>query len=221
MSSSANLYDTYGKIVGTIDLPSDWFGLKPRPHHLWRGVTTYLSNKRLGTVNTKRKGDVSGGGKKPFRQKGTGNARQGSIRAVQFVGGGVAHAPKPRDYSLGLPKKMKRQALAESLSDKAQNGKLIVVDGLNFDSPKTKDAFSFLKGLGVNKSKNLIVLENAHEATMKSFKNLSSTIVLPMENLNLFDVLNSETVVFTKNAIGALNHDISPKKSLDSKEKAK
>src|ERR1051325_1309662 len=124
----ANVYNLTGQSTGQMDLPETLFGLKPRQHHLWRSVTTHLSNQRLGTVKTKRKGEVSGGGKKPFRQKGTGNARQGSIRAVQFVGGGLAHGPKPRDYSLGLPKKMKRQALAESLSDKAQNGKLMVVD---------------------------------------------------------------------------------------------
>jgi large subunit ribosomal protein L4 len=218
---STSLYDTHGKVVGAIDLPEDWFGLKPRTHHLWRGITTYLSNQRLGTVNTKRKGDVSGGGKKPFRQKGTGNARQGSIRAVQFVGGGIAHGPKPRDYSIELPKKMRRQALAESLSDKAQRGKLIVVEGLSFDIPKTKNASAFLKGLGVNRNKNLIVLERAHEATIKSFRNLSTTTILPMENLNLFDVLNCEVVVFTKTALGALNHGISPKKHVDSEEKAK
>src|SRR5689334_6898364 len=146
----AKLYNSNGKTAGEADLPEVLFGLKPREHHLWRSVTTHLSNQRLGTVKTKRKGEVSGGGKKPFKQKGTGNARQGSIRAVQSVGGGIAHGPKPRDYSLELPKKMRRQALAESLSDKAQQGKVMVIENLKFDAPKTKQAVELLKGLGVN-----------------------------------------------------------------------
>src|ERR1700690_392174 len=140
----ANVYNLRGQSTGEIDLPDTLFGIKPRVHHLWRSVTTHLSNQRLGTVKTKRKGEVSGGGKKPFKQKGTGNARQGSIRAVQFVGGGIAHGPKPRDYSLELPKKMRQQALSESLSDKALRGKIVVIEGLKFDAPKTKKEVSLL-----------------------------------------------------------------------------
>lgn len=149
----ANVYNVSGQSTGQVELPESVFGLKPREHHLWRSVTTHLSNQRLGTVKTKRKGEVSGGGKKPFKQKGTGNARQGSIRAVQFVGGGIAHGPKPRDYSKDLPKKMRRQALAESLSDKAQQGKIFVVEKILFESPKTKQALTFLKGLGLEGEK--------------------------------------------------------------------
>ena len=134
----ANVHNLQGQITGRMDLPESLFGLSPRVHHLWRSVTTHLSNQRLGTVKTKRKGEVSGGGKKPFRQKGTGNARQGSIRAVQFVGGGVAHGPKPRDYSLQLPKKMRLQALAESLSDKAKNGKVMIIEDIKFDTPENQ-----------------------------------------------------------------------------------
>src|SRR5579885_3408187 len=140
----ANVYNLTGQSTGQMDLPDTISGLKPRPHHLWRSVTAHLSNQRLGTVKTKSRGEVSGGGKKPFKQKGTGNARQGSIRAVQFVGGGVAHGPKPRDFSLQLPKKMRRQALAESLSDKAQQGKVVVLESLKFDLPKTKQAVGLL-----------------------------------------------------------------------------
>jgi len=177
--------------------------LTPRPHHLWRSVTTHLSNQRLGTVKTKRKGEVSGGGKKPFRQKGTGNARQGSTRAVQFVGGGIAHGPKPRDYSLELPKKMRRQALAESLSDKAQKGKVLILESLQFDAPKTKQAQGLLKGLGLADQKCLIILDQAHEATLKSFRNLPGTKVVSRENLNTYEVLRHEVVVLTR---GSLKH---------------
>ena len=193
----ANAFNSTGKSSGQVDLPESLFGLKPRAHHLWRSVTTHLSNQRLGTVKTKRKGEVSGGGKKPFKQKGTGNARQGSTRAVQFVGGGIAHGPKPRDYSLELPKKMRRQALAESLSDKAQQGKIIVIENIQFDAPKTKQAVALLKGLGVTNQKCLIILDQAHPATFKSFHNIPRTKVLSRENLNTYEVVQHDVVVLT------------------------
>ncbi len=197
----ANVYNSTGKETGTIDLPENVFGLKPRTHHIWRGVTTYLSNQRLGTVNTKTKGDVSGGGKKPFKQKGTGSARQGSSRAVQYVGGGIAHGPKPRDYSLELPKKMRRQALAESLSQKALEGKVMVIDDIRFDAPKTKSATTLLKGLGVDAKKCLVVLNDSNAVVLKSFRNLRGVKVLSRENLNIFEVVNHEVVVLTKEAL--------------------
>ncbi len=194
----ANIYNSTGQTSGQMDLPEAVFGLKPREHHLWRSVTTHLSNQRLGTVKTKRKGEVSGGGKKPFRQKGTGNARQGSIRAVQFVGGGIAHGPKPRDYSLELPKKMRRQALAESLSDKANKGKVMVLESLKIDAPKTKQAVGLLKGLGVSGQKCLIILENSNQALVKSFRNIPKITILSQENLNTYEVLNHEVVILTQ-----------------------
>jgi large subunit ribosomal protein L4 len=197
----ANVYNSTGKETGTIDLPENVFGLKPRTHHIWRGVTTYLSNQRLGTVNTKTKGDVSGGGKKPFKQKGTGSARQGSSRAVQYVGGGIAHGPKPRDYSLELPKKMRRQALAESLSQKALEGKVMVIDDIQFATPKTKSATSLLKGLGIDAKKCLVVLNDSNAVVLKSFRNLRRVKVLSRENLNIFEVVNHEVVVLTKEAL--------------------
>ncbi len=200
----ATVYNLNGQSMDQIDLPEKLFGLKPRVHHLWRGVTTYLSNQRLGTVKTKRKGEVSGGGKKPFKQKGTGNARQGSIRAVQFVGGGVAHGPKPRDYSLGLSKKMKRQCLAESLSDKAAQGKVIVVENIYFDSPKTKHAIGILKNLGVFGQKCLIVLEHSNKSTFNSFRNLPTATVLSNGNLNIYEVINHDVVVLTKESLNKM-----------------
>jgi large subunit ribosomal protein L4 len=197
----ANVYNSTGKATGTIDLPENVFGLKPRTHHIWRGVTTYLSNQRLGTVNTKTKGDVSGGGKKPFKQKGTGSARQGSSRAVQYVGGGIAHGPKPRDYSLELPKKMRRQALAESLSQKALDGQVMVIDDIQFDAPKTKSATALLRGLGIDGKKCLVVLNDSNTMVLKSFRNLRRVKVLSRENLNIFEVVNHEVVVLTKEAL--------------------
>jgi len=200
----ANLYNSTGKATGTIDLPESIFGLKPRSHHMWRGVTTYLSNQRLGTVNTKTKGDVSGGGKKPFKQKGTGSARQGSSRAVQYVGGGIAHGPKPRDYSLELPKKMRRQALGESLSQKALEGKIFIVETLQFDVPKTKSAVGFLKSLGLEEKKCLIILDDSNPSTVKSFRNLPKAKVMSRENLNIFEVVNHDVVVLTQPALQSI-----------------
>ncbi len=214
----ANVYSSTGQSTGQVDLPETLFGAKPRPHHLWRSVTTHLSNQRLGTVKTKGKGEVSGGGKKPFKQKGTGNARQGSIRAVQFVGGGIAHGPKPRDYSLALPKKMRQQALAESLSDKALQGKIMVIEGIKFDTPKTKQALGLLKSLGLNGQKCLIVLDAANAATLKSFRNLPKTKVLSKENLNTYEILNHDVVVLTQGTLKQLTE--AKAKTSSGKEKA-
>ena len=200
----ANSYNSTGKATGQVDLPENWFGLKVRSHHLWRSVNTHLANQRLGTVKTKGKGEVSGGGKKPFKQKGTGNARQGSIRAVQFVGGGVAHGPKPRDYSQGLPKKMRQQGLAESLSDKANQGKIMVIENIQFEAPKTKQAVGLLKSLGVADQKCLIVIDRAQKTVLKSFRNLSRATVLSRENLNTYQVVNHEVVVLTQGTLKSL-----------------
>jgi len=215
----ANIYSSTGQSTGQVDLPETLFGLKPRTHHMWRGVTTYLSNQRLGTVKTKRKGEVSGGGKKPFKQKGTGNARQGSIRAVQFVGGGIAHGPKPRDYSLQLPKKMRRQALAESLSDKAQQGKVFVIENLKFELPKTKQAVGLLKTLGLDGKKCLIVLDQVNHATAKSFRNIPKTTLLSQSNLNIFEVMSHDVVVLAQGALKQMGEPGT--KVSASKEKAK
>jgi large subunit ribosomal protein L4 len=197
----ANLYNLVGKSTGQIELSDNLFGLKVRTHHIWRSVTTHLSNQRLGTVKTKSKGEVSGGGKKPFKQKGTGNARQGSSRAVQFVGGGIAHGPKPRDYSLELPKKMRQQALAESLSDKAQNGKIFIIEDIKFDAPKTKQAVSLLKSLDLTGKKCLIVLNQSNPATFKSFRNVPKVKVLSSNNLNTYEVMNHEVLVLTQETL--------------------
>jgi large subunit ribosomal protein L4 len=191
--SKANVYDLTGQSTGQIDL------------------------QRLGTVKTKGKGEVSGGGKKPFKQKGTGNARQGSIRAVQFVGGGIAHGPKPRDYSLELPKKMRQQALAESLSDKAQQGKIMIIENLKFDTPKTKQAVGLLKSLGVGGQKCLIVIDQSNPAIFKSFRNLPNTTILAKGNLNTYEVVTHDVVVLTQ---GTLKQLMDAKANASGKEKS-
>jgi large subunit ribosomal protein L4 len=200
----ANLYQFTGAVSGQVDLPEAVFGLKVKNSHLHRGVMTYLSNQRLGTQSTKTRGDVSGGGKKPFAQKGTGQARQGSSRAVQYVGGGIAHGPHPRDFSLGLPKKMRKQALAESLSEKALKGEVLVIEDMKFDSPKTKTASAFLKALGVSGKSVLVVLDKGQDTVGKSFRNLRGVRVLFRDNLNVYDVLRHEVLVLTKPVVDGL-----------------
>lgn len=201
----ANLYNATGQASGQVDLPENLFGLKVRNHHLHRGVTTYLANQRLGTLCAKTRGEVSGTGKKPFKQKGTGMARQGTLRAPHMIHGGVAHGPRPRDFSLGLPKKMRRQALLESLSDKANGGNVIVIDSLMFEAPKTKLAVGFLKSLGLDKKKALIVLDATHKATLKSFRNLPKATVMSRENLNVYEVVKNDVLVMTQKALTSLS----------------
>ncbi len=210
----ANLYSSAGQSTSQVELPEAFFGVKPRAHHLWRSVNTHLANQRLGTVKTKRRGEVSGGGKKPFKQKGTGNARQGSIRAVQFVGGGIAHGPKPRDYSMVLPQKMRRQALVESLSDKAAQGKILVIEDVQFSTPKTKKAVDLLTSLGLNGQKCLIVVDVANDAILKSFRNLPKAKVLSRGNLNTYEILTHDVVVLTQDALKRLIEP-KPKMTLD------
>ncbi len=197
----ANLYHSDGKSAGDVDLPEAFFGLKVKSSHLHRGVVTYLSNQRLGTQSTKTRGEVSGGGKKPYKQKGTGMARQGSTRAVQWVGGGVAHAPKPRDHSRALPKKMRRRALAESLSDKAARGSVYVVENLRFETPKTKSALGLLKSLGVSGKSTLVILEKDQDSTVKSFRNIRGVKVLFRENLNVYDVVRRDVLVVSRTVL--------------------
>jgi large subunit ribosomal protein L4 len=200
----ANLYQSTGVVAGQVELPEAVFGLKVKNSHLHRGVVTYLSNQRLGTLSTKTRGEVSGGGKKPYKQKGTGMARQGSTRAVQWVGGGVAHGPKPRDFSLGLPKKMRKHALVESLSAKAAKGEVLVVQEMKFDTPKTKVANAFLKSLGVTDKTVLVVLDKGQDKAVQSFRNLEHVKVLFRDNLNVYDVLKYEVLVLTQSVVDGL-----------------
>ena len=204
----ANLYNGSGQAQGEVELPDGLFGLKVRSHHIHRGVVAYLSNQRLGTQSTKTRSEVSGTGKKPFRQKGTGMARQGTLRAPHMVHGGVAHGPKPRDFSLGLPKKAKRQALAESLSDKAASGSIRVLDSLDISAPRTKQAAGLLKELGLSDKSTLIVLDASDKAVAKSFRNIPNATVLPRENLNVYEVVKHEVLVLTRKALEALGSGV-------------
>ncbi|MEV4001113.1 50S ribosomal protein L4 [Actinomadura sp. NPDC049753] len=183
-----------------IELPAEVFDAKTSVPLIHQVVVAQLAAARQGTHATKTRGDVSGGGKKPYRQKGTGRARQGSTRAPQFAGGGVVHGPQPRDYSQRTPKKMKAAALRGALSDRARFGRVHVVDGLiEGDTPKTKTALKALRDVTAAK-RVLLVLDREDDVTWKSLRNEPSVHVIVSDQLNTYDVLVNDDVVFTKTA---------------------
>jgi large subunit ribosomal protein L4 len=200
---------TEGASVGTVDAPDDLFGIEPNRAVLHQVVRAQLAAARSGTHSTKTRAEVAGGGAKPWRQKGTGRARHGSIRSPQWRGGGIAHGPKPRDYRQRTPKKMVRLALASALSDRAAADRVVVVDDWGFDQPRTKRAVEVLATLGLRNTgerppRVLLVLDRTEDATWKSFRNLGERvkIVLPSE-LNAYDVLVGDWVVFSQPTLEA------------------
>lgn len=199
-----------GASVGSVDAPDALFGVAPNLAVLHQVVRAQLAAARAGTHSTKTRAEVAGGGAKPWRQKGTGRARHGSIRSPQWRGGGVAHGPRPRDYHQRTPKKMVRLALASALSDRAAAGRVVVVDDWRFEEPRTKRAVEVLEALGLRPPgerppRLLLVLDRTEVATWKSFRNLGPRvkIVLPSE-LNAYDVLVSDWVVFSQPTLEAV-----------------
>lgn len=190
--------------TGSANLPAEYFGIEPNVSVMHQVVTAQLAHRRSGTQSTKTRSEVRGGGKKPFGQKGTGNARQGSIRAPHFSGGGVALGPKPRKYSQRTPKKMVSLALRSALSDRAADNKVVVVDAFNFDTPSTKLAAALLESLGVN-GKVMVVVERADEMASKSFRNLTNVQVVQTNELNAYDVLCNDWLVFTQASLPKVN----------------
>ncbi len=205
--ASITMKTAAGADAGTVELPDDIFGIEPNVAVMHQVVTAQLAAKRAGTHSTKTRAEVRGGGAKPWRQKGTGRARQGSIRAPQWRGGGVAHGPKPRDYSQRTPKKMVRLALRSALSDRASESRVVVVDDWAIGAPKTKDAVKLLQAIGLRtkgarEDRVLVVLFRDDENAWKSLRNLGERvqIVLP-EELNTYDVLLNDWIVFSKPAL--------------------
>jgi large subunit ribosomal protein L4 len=193
-----------GSKAGDVELSDELFGIEPNTAVLHQVVTAQLAAARSGSHHTKTRSEVKGGGSKPWRQKGTGRSRQGSIRSPQWRGGGVAHGPKPRDYSQRTPKKMVRLALRSALSDRAADSKVLVVDEWDVDAPSTKRAIEILESLdlrpeGERPPRVLLVLDRTEEAVWKSFRNLGERvqIVLP-EELNAYDILVNDWLVFSK-----------------------
>jgi len=198
--ASVSIKTQSGSEAGTADLADEVFGIEPNIPVMHQVVTAQLAAKRQGTHSTKTRSEVRGGGAKPWRQKGTGRARAGSSNSPIWRGGGIAHGPKPRDYSQKTPKKMVKLALRSALSDRASEGNVIVVDSWSFDTPKTKAALDALSAIGAE-GKVLIVLGDADEAAYKSFRNLTNVHCLHVGELNTYDVLDSDVVVFTKETL--------------------
>jgi large subunit ribosomal protein L4 len=197
-----DLMNVEGKKVGNIELADAVFATPVKEHLLWEVVKAQRAARRAGTHATKTREFVRGGGKKPYKQKGTGSARQGSSRAPNFVGGGKVFGPHPRDYSYTVPKKVRRAALASALSLRASEKKLVVLDKLAFDAPKTKQLAGILKALGVPSAVVVDGKENVHLS--KSVRNLPKSKFLAPEGLNVYDILDHETLILTEGAVRAI-----------------
>jgi large subunit ribosomal protein L4 len=201
--ASVDLLDQNGKKVGTHDLDAGVFDVQVNVPVMHQVVVAGMTAQRAGSHSTKTRAEVKGGGRKPWRQKGTGRARHGSIRSPIWVGGGVAHGPKPKDYYLRVPKKMKRLALRSALTDRARQGRIKVLDGLGFDAPSTKDALGVLESIDVG-GLVLLVLAQPEVAVEKSFRNLEHVRIAYPGNLGTYEVLAADWVVFTRDAAEAL-----------------
>jgi len=197
----AQLRDIMGNEVGSIELKDDVFATKVNRHLIWEAVKMQLANRRAGTACTKTRGEVRGGGRKPWPQKGTGRARQGSIRAPHWVGGGVVFGPKPRDYGYLMPKKARKAAVRSALSARVKAGDVLFVDSINLEDHKTKRAVAFLENLGVYGKKVLIIVDEIDFNLDKSTRNIPKVKVLKAEAINTYDLLNADVVLITKDAV--------------------
>ncbi|MGH2556561.1 MAG: 50S ribosomal protein L4 [Actinomycetota bacterium] len=201
--ATVEVRDAQGKVLQKRELPAEFFDAPVNPPLMHQVVVAGLAAIRAGTHSTKTRAEVAGGGRKPWRQKGTGRARHGSIRSPQWVGGGVSHGPKPRSYEMRVNKKMKRIALRSALTDAVQSGKVVVVGGLAFDGPRTKDALGVLDAFGLD-GKVLLVLAGPDEAVEKSFRNLPRVKIDYPGNISTYDVLYADQVLFTAEALDVL-----------------
>lgn len=197
-----DLFNKQAEKVGDIKLNENIFGVEINTHAMHQVVVALLANKRQGTQSAKTRAEVRGGGIKPWRQKGTGRARQGSIRAPQWIHGGIVFAPKPRDYRMSVPKSMRRVAFKSALSAKVAENEMIVIDSLEFDSPKTKAMIEVLSAFGAKKT--LIVVEKSNENVYKSARNIPGVLVSPVNNLNVYDILKYENFIVTKDAVSKI-----------------
>ena len=200
--ANVSVYNIEGKEVGTIELNDAIFGVEVNEHLVHMAVVNQLANNRQGTQKAKTRSEVSGGGRKPWRQKGTGHSRQGSTRAPQWTGGGVVFAPVPRDYSFKMNKKEKRAALKSALTSRVEENKFIVVDEMNFDEIKTKKFQAVLNNLSVSKA--LVVLEDGNVNAELSARNIADVKTAKTNTINVYDILKYNTVIATKAAVEAI-----------------
>ncbi|MGM0838831.1 MAG: 50S ribosomal protein L4 [Bacillota bacterium] len=197
------LYNQAGSNVGEIELADAVFGIEPNNSVLFDAIVMQRASQRQGNAKVKGRSEVAGGGRKPWRQKGTGRARQGSIRSPQWRGGGIVFGPTPRSYSYKLPKKVRRLAIKSALSSKVLENELLVLEGLAFDAPKTKEMTSVLKGLEITR-KALIVTADDSENVALSARNIPGVTVVTVNGVNVLDVVNHDKVIFTKDAVQKL-----------------
>ena len=197
---TVSVYDMTGKETGKMELSDAIFGIEPNKAVMHSAVVNYLANQRQGTQSTLTRAEVSGGGKKPWRQKGTGHARQGSTRSPQWTHGGIAFGPKPRSYRYAIPKTMRRLALKSAFSDKVATGDMIVLDALTLEEIKTKTVAAMLKALGAEK-KVMIVLPEKDETVLKSARNIPGVNVTLVNTLNTYEVLNADKFIVLKDAV--------------------
>lgn len=197
--ANVKVFNMSGSEVGSIELNDSIFAVEVNTHVMHQAVVQYLANKRQGTQSALTRAEVRGGGRKPWRQKGTGRARQGSTRSPQWTGGGVVFAPKPRDYSFKLNKKVKRLALKSALTTKVNDGKFVVVDEINLPEMKTKEMVKVLNNLNVNKS--LVVLEDANEKAVVAARNIPTVKTASVSTINVYDILKYDSVIVTKAAV--------------------
>ena len=200
--ANVSVYNIEGKEVGKIDLSDAVFGVEVNEHLVHMAVASQLANNRQGTQKAKTRSEVSGGGRKPWRQKGTGHARQGSTRAPQWTGGGVVFAPVPRDYSFKMNKREKRAALKSALTSRVEENKFIVIDEINFEEAKTKNFANILKNL--DESKALVVLEDDNKNAELSARNIADVKTAKTNTINVYDILKYNTVITTKAVVAKI-----------------
>ena len=200
--ANVSVYNIEGKEVGKIDLSDAVFGVEVNEHLVHMAVVSQLANNRQGTQKAKTRSEVSGGGRKPWRQKGTGRARQGSTRAPQWTGGGVVFAPVPRDYSFKMNKREKRAALKSALTSRVEENKFIVIDEINFEEAKTKNFANILKNLDVSKA--LVVLEDDNKNAELSARNIADVKTAKTNTINVYDILKYNTVITTKAVVAKI-----------------
>ncbi len=200
---TVSVYDMTGKETGKMELSDAVFGIEPNQAVMHSAVVNYLANQRQGTQSTLTRAEVSGGGKKPWKQKGTGHARQGSTRAPQWTHGGIAFGPKPRSYRYAIPKKMRRLALKSAFSDKVASGDMIVLDALQLEEIKTKTVASMLTALGADR-KVILVLPEKNDVAIKSARNIPGVRTALVNSLNTYDVLNADKFIVVKDAVAQL-----------------
>jgi large subunit ribosomal protein L4 len=196
---TVDLFNREGQKVGDMQLSDNVFAVEVNESVLHQVVVAQLANKRQGTQSAKTRAEVSGGGKKPWRQKGTGRARQGSTRSPQWTHGGIVFAPKPRDYRMSIPKSMKRVAMKSALTSKVNDNSIIVLEGLELEVPKTKEIVKMLSTFEAKKV--LIVVPVANEVVYKSVRNIEGATIIPVNNLNVYDILKHEKFIVTKEAV--------------------